>query len=106
MSEQPVATLQQQIQTWADQYWQGEYWPPLANLARLVEETGEVARAINQTYGPKKIKDNETQAALQEELADLLFVLIALANSTGVDLQTGFDDVLAKYRVRDEGENS
>lgn len=104
MSEQPVATLQQQIQAWADQYWQGEYWPPLANLARLVEETGEVARAVNQTYGPKQIKDNETQAALQEELADLLFVLLCLANSTGVDLQAGLDEVLAKYRVRDEGD--
>ncbi len=106
MSEQPVTTLQQEIQAWADRYWQGEYWPPLANLARLVEETGEVARAINQHYGPKRIKDTESPAALQEELADLLFVLLCLANSTGVDLQAGFDDILAKYRTRDQGEDS
>lgn len=103
MASDPLHDLQAQIQQWADRYWQGEYWPPLANLARLSEETGEVARAINQIYGPKNIKDTETAAELQEELGDLLFVLLCLANSTQVDLQEGFDGALEKYRVRDEG---
>jgi NTP pyrophosphatase (non-canonical NTP hydrolase) len=104
VTEHPIEDLQAQIQAWADRYWQGAYWPPLANLARLTEETGEVARAINQIHGPKNVKDSETAAALQEELGDLLFVLLCLANSTDIDLQAGFDGALEKYRVRDEGD--
>ena len=103
VTTRPLDELQAQIQAWADRYWQGTYWPPLANLARLTEETGEVARAINQIYGPKQVKDSETAAELQEELGDLLFVLLCLANSTQTDLQAGFEGALAKYRVRDEG---
>lgn len=104
MPNRSLRELQAQIQAWADRYWQGTYWPPLANLARLTEETGEVARAVNQIYGPKSVKDSETAAALQEELGDLLFVLLCLANSTDVDLQAGFDEALEKYKVRDEGD--
>ena len=103
MPAKPLDDLQAQIQAWANLYWQGEYWPPLANLARLTEETGEVARAINQIHGPKRVKDTETTAALQEELGDLLFVLLCLANSTDTNLQAGFDGALEKYRARDEG---
>lgn len=102
MTDRPIVDLQAQIQQWADCYWQGTYWPPLANLARLTEETGEVARAVNQIHGPKNVKDSETAATLQEELGDLLFVLLCVANSTGSDLQAGFDGVLEKYRTRDE----
>ncbi|MGH9176113.1 MAG: nucleotide pyrophosphohydrolase [Vicinamibacterales bacterium] len=94
--------LQQEIQGWADRYWGGEYWPPLANLARLAEEVGEVARAVNQAHGPKRIKPNESAAHLAEEMGDALFVLLCLANSTGVDLQAAFDGTLEKYRTRDE----
>jgi len=101
--EKPVSALQAEIQAWADRYWAGEYWPPLANLARLLEESGEVARAINQGYGPKRIKPDEMPAELEQELGDLLFVLLCLANSTGADLQAGFEEALEKYRVRDEG---
>ena len=102
MADKPVRLLQTEIQGWADRYWEGAYWPPLANLARLTEETGEVARAINQRYGPKKVKAAEPPTELEEELGDLLFVLLCLANSTGVDLQAGFDGALEKYRTRDE----
>ena len=104
MPNRPLEELQAEIQGWADRYWQGEYWPPLANLARLTEEAGEVARAVNQMYGPKKIKSGEATAQLQEELGDLLFVLLCLANSANIDLQAGFDGALEKYRVRDEGD--
>lgn len=107
MPDKPATSLQTEIQKWADRYWEGEYWPPLANLARLAEEAGEVARAVNQRYGPKRIKAGESPAELQGELGDLLFVLLCLANSTGVDLQAGFEDALEKYRTRDEeAENS
>jgi NTP pyrophosphatase (non-canonical NTP hydrolase) len=99
---QPARELQREVQRWAERYWDGEYWSPLANLARLTEEAGEVARAINQNYGPKRVKDDETAAALGGELGDLLFVLLCMANSTGVDLHTAFAATLDKYRTRDE----
>jgi NTP pyrophosphatase (non-canonical NTP hydrolase) len=101
---EPLAVLQVTIEEWAARYWGGEYWPPLANLARLTEEVGEIARAINQAHGPKRIKAEEAVAQLAEEMGDALFVLLCLANSTNVDLQAAFDATLEKYRVRDEGD--
>lgn len=103
MSEQPVTELQAEIQRWAEQHWNGEYWPPLANLARLTEEVGELARVINQVYGHKRVKTSESPGDLAGEMGDILFVLLCLANSTGVDLQAGFQTTLDKYRIRDEG---
>jgi NTP pyrophosphatase (non-canonical NTP hydrolase) len=99
----PLAALQAEVEQWAGRYWGGEYWPPLANLARLTEEVGEIARAINQAHGPKRIKADEAAAQLAGEMGDALFVLLCLANSTSVDLQTAFDATLEKYRVRDVG---
>lgn len=98
----PLAALQAEVDAWAARYWGGEYWPPLANLARLTEEVGEIARAVNQAHGPKRIKPDEAAAQLAGELGDALFALLCLANSTNVDLQTAFDATLEKYRVRDE----
>jgi NTP pyrophosphatase (non-canonical NTP hydrolase) len=99
----PLSALQAEVEEWAGQYWGGEYWPPLANLARLTEEVGEIARAINQGYGPKRIKSDEAAAQLAGEMGDALFALLCLANSTNVDLQAAWDATLEKYRVRDEG---
>jgi NTP pyrophosphatase (non-canonical NTP hydrolase) len=98
----PLADLQGTIDRWAHRYWGGEYWPPLANLARLTEEVGEVARAINQQHGPKRIKSDEAAAQLATELGDTLFVLLCIANSTNTDLQGAFAATLEKYRTRDE----
>jgi NTP pyrophosphatase (non-canonical NTP hydrolase) len=81
----------------------GGYWPPLANLARLFEECGEVARVVNQTHGPKRRKAGEQPPALAEELGDTLYVLIALANSLDVDLSAALHTVIAKYEQRDRG---
>lgn len=97
-----TSTIQDAVQAWAERYWEGEYWPPLANLARLTEETGELARAINQQYGEKRVKSAQDAAEIEIELGDLLFVIGCIANSTGADLQRGFDSALEKYRVRDE----
>ena len=79
----------------------GGYWPPLANLARLVEEVGELARELNHRVGPKRKKSGETEQDLALELADVLFVLIALANERGVDLDEALRRTLAKYATRD-----
>ncbi len=98
-----LAVLQQRVQAWCEAEWGGEYWPPLANLARLTEEVGEVARVVNHHYGYKPKKAGEPSQELGLELADVLFTVIALANSTGVDLEASFDDVMEKYRRRDAG---
>jgi NTP pyrophosphatase (non-canonical NTP hydrolase) len=100
----PLSELQRTVNAWAARYWDGEYWTPLANLARLVEEVGELARAVNQTHGPKQVKHDEASAELAEELGDVIFVLMCIANSTGVDAQAAFDATLRKYRTRDEGD--
>lgn len=80
----------------------GGYWPPLANLARLLEECGEVAHVVNQLHGPKRRKPGEPQPDPAEELGDALYVLLVLANSLGVDLTIALHAVLAKYEVRDQ----
>jgi NTP pyrophosphatase (non-canonical NTP hydrolase) len=78
----------------------GGYWPPLANLARLFEECGELARAINQEYGQKALKLGETQSSLSDELGDVLYVLLVLANSLSVDAQDALDATLSKVSAR------
>jgi NTP pyrophosphatase (non-canonical NTP hydrolase) len=81
----------------------GGYWPPLSLLARLTEETGEVAREYNHRFGAKKKKASESEVALEDELADVLFILVCMANEQGVDLEAAFGRVLDKARVRDAG---
>ena len=103
MQAGPVAALQAEIQQLAVDHWNGEYWPPLSNLARLTEELGEVARAVNQLHGHKRVKADELPSDLEEELGDVLFVLLVLAGSLEVDMQAAFDRTLAKVRRRDIG---
>jgi NTP pyrophosphatase (non-canonical NTP hydrolase) len=97
-----LADAQAAVDAWISRFEEG-YWPPLANLARLVEEVGELAREINHRYGAKPKKPDEGDADLALELGDILFVLIALANEQGVDLQKAFEKVMEKYQVRDAG---
>src|SRR6185437_15755612 len=78
----------------------GGYWPPLTALARLFEEGGELARAINQTYGPKAVKPDESAASLNEELGDVLYITLALANDLGLDAEKALEGALARSRKR------
>lgn len=78
----------------------GGYWPPLANLARLFEECGELARAVNQAHGPKLVKSGEVQAARAEELGDVLYTTLVLANSLGVNMNEALHAVLTKVERR------
>lgn len=80
----------------------GGYWPPLANLARLIEECGELARAVNQRDGPKQIKASEVPAAEFEELGDALYALLVLANSLDVDAAAALRAALDKVNARAE----
>ena len=77
------------------------YWHPLAQLARMTEELGEVARVVNHLYGEKPKKPDEPQQDLGLEMADLLYTMICLANAKGVDLQEALERTLNKYRGRD-----
>jgi len=77
------------------------YFSELTNLAQLVEEVGELARIISRTYGEQSFKDSDKNSSLKDEMADILFVLICLANQTGVDLTAAFDDNLRKKTQRD-----
>lgn len=79
----------------------GGYWSPHANLARIAEEVGELARLLNHLYGPKPKKDSEAAQELGEELADILFAVICLANSEGIDLQVELQRVIDKVWHRD-----
>lgn len=93
--------LQKQI----DEVLQGyekPYWEPLSNVARLVEEVGEVARIINHQYGDKPKKADEKDDDLEDELADVLWSVICLANSQKVDLDAGMQRALDKLLVRDK----
>jgi NTP pyrophosphatase (non-canonical NTP hydrolase) len=78
----------------------GGYWPPLANLARLFEECGELARVVNQTHGPKPVKPGERRVELEEELGDALYVLLVLAKSLEVDATAALRRALAKAEGR------
>jgi NTP pyrophosphatase (non-canonical NTP hydrolase) len=91
---------QARVDAWIGQFEEG-YWPPLANLARLTEEVGELARLMNHRFGPKRKKPEEADQELGEELADILFVLLVIANDQGVDLGAALEGVLEKYRLRD-----
>jgi NTP pyrophosphatase (non-canonical NTP hydrolase) len=78
----------------------GGYWPPLANLARLFEECGELARAVNLEQGSKVRKPGEAAVDVQEEMGDALYVLLVLANSLGVDAESALAASLAKVERR------
>ena len=93
---------QQRVDDWVSQFEEG-YFPPLANVARLAEEVGELAREINHQFGPKKRKADEEAGSLALELADILFVVICVANSLRIDLDDAFAQMMAKVTSRDAG---
>jgi len=96
-----IADAQNQVDQWIKSIGV-RYFSELTNLAQLVEEVGELARLISRTYGEQSFKDPENQPELADEMADVLFVLICLANQTGVDLTEAFQKNLMKKTVRDK----
>lgn len=93
--------LQSRVNAWMSQ-WKDGYWTPHENLARLTEEVGELAREINHSHGPKKKKSTEVEGSIAEELGDIIFVVVALANSMDIDLDSTMNETFAKYDVRDK----
>lgn len=92
---------QSRVDAWVSQFEEG-YFHPLTNLARLTEEVGELAREINHRYGEKTKKQDEPEGNLAMEMADIIFVLVCLANREGIDLQDAFDRMMAKVEHRDD----
>ena len=77
------------------------YFNELTNMAQLTEEVGEVARIIARRYGEQSEKESDKNKDLGEELADVIFVAVCLANQTGVDLQKAFEDKLTEKTKKD-----
>lgn len=94
-----IKEAQQQVDEWIKQYGV-RYFSELTNMAVLTEEVGELARVIARKYGDQSFKAGEKDN-LGEEMADVLWVLICLANQTGVDLTKEFDKTILKKTQRD-----
>lgn len=93
-------SLQKQVDQWIQNHGV-RYFNELTNMAQLTEEVGEVARIIARRYGEQSEKPSDREKDLGEELADVLFVVLCLANQTGVDLQSSFDKKMALKTQRD-----
>lgn len=95
-----IKEAQQQVDCWIKEYGV-RYFSELTNMACLTEEVGELARIISRTYGDQSFKPGETPN-LADEMADVLWVLICLANQTGVDLTEAFEENMKKKTKRDK----
>ena len=91
---------QQKVDIWIKNYGK-RYFNELTNMAILTEEVGELARIIARTYGEQSFKESDKQYNLADEMADILWVLLCLANQTGVNLTTAFEKNLVKKTERD-----
>jgi len=91
--------IQEKIDDWIKDH--GGYWSPLAMLSAIMEELGELAREINDLEGFKPKKRIKKPPDLGEELADLLFSIICLANHYDIDLNSHLESIIAKYTKRD-----
>ncbi|EGP4837225.1 MULTISPECIES: nucleotide pyrophosphohydrolase [Enterococcus] len=93
-------SMQQEVDEYIQQFKVG-YFSPLAQMARLTEEVGELAREVNHTYGEKSKKASEPVNSVAEELADVLFVTMIMANSLNIDLTEVFEKNMEKFNQRD-----
>ena len=100
MEKLSIELAQQQVDEWIKKYGV-RYFSELTNMAILTEEMGEVARIISRQYGEQSFKKKDLDKNLADELADVLFVLICLANQTGVDLTKAFEKNMRKKTKRD-----
>jgi NTP pyrophosphatase (non-canonical NTP hydrolase) len=95
-----IKNAQQVVDNWIQQHGV-RYFNELTNMAQLTEEVGEVARIIARRYGEQSEKESDKNKDLGEELADVLFVVLCLANQTGIDLQAAFDKKMDIKTKRD-----
>lgn len=100
MKQLTIKQAQQKVDEWIKTHGL-RYFNELTNMAILTEEVGEVARIISREYGEQSFKKKEKDKDLSDELADVLFVLICLANQTGIDLTSAFEKNMEKKTKRD-----
>ena len=104
MSKHPIYStkaMEEEVDQYISQFEEG-YFSPLALIARLSEEVGELAREINHTYGEKPKKSTEKVKTIEEEIGDILFVLACLTNSLNLDLSSAFHQSISKIKTRDQ----
>lgn len=95
-----ISEAQQKVDQWIKTYGV-RYFNELTNMAVLTEEVGEVARLMARIYGEQSSKESDLEKQLPDELADVLFVLICIANQTGIDLESALQKNLEKKTSRD-----
>ena len=95
-----IENAQKAVDEWINEHGV-RYFNELTNMAQLTEEVGEVARIIARRYGEQSEKESDKNKDLGEELADVVFVVLCLANQTGIDLQKAFDKKLDLKTQRD-----
>lgn len=96
-----IEEAQNKVDSWIEKYGV-KYFSELTNMAILTEEVGEVARIMARKYGDQSFKESDLKNDLADELADVFFVLVCLANQTGVNLTDAFEKNLHKKTVRDK----
>lgn len=101
MEQKTMKDMQKEVDAYIGQFKEG-YFSPLAMMARLTEEMGELAREVNHYYGEKPKKTTEKERTIEEELGDVLFVMICMANSLHIDLETAHNIVMNKFNTRDK----
>ncbi|WP_028561262.1 nucleotide pyrophosphohydrolase [Paenibacillus pinihumi] len=99
-NEKSLAEIQREVDAYIGQFKEG-YFSPLALLARMSEEVGELAREVNHTYGEKPKKPGEADNSIEMELGDILFILNCFANSLNIDLTEAHNKVMNKFNTRD-----
>ena len=96
-----LVDYQKQVDDWVQQF-ETPYWPSLEKMARLTEETGELAREINHLYGTKKKKASEGEGDLAGELIDVIFTIICIANDENINLENAWQKMVnEKMKKRD-----
>jgi len=100
MAELTISQLQSDVDQWIKTIGV-KYFSELTNMTILTEEVGELARIMARKYGDQSFKSNESDANLADEMADVLWVLVCLANQTGVDLSHAIQKNIEKKSVRD-----
>ncbi len=96
-----IEEAQKQVDDWINSYGV-RYFNELTNMTILTEEVGELARIMSRTYGEQSFKESDKKHSLPDEMADILWVLICLANQTGVNLTEAFKKNMEKKTLRDK----
>lgn len=99
-NERSLASMQEEVDDYIQQFKTG-YFSPLALLARITEEIGELAREVNHTYGEKPKKLTEAENSVAEELGDVMIMTIIMANALEIDLTDTFEKNMNKFNQRD-----